>query len=115
MIGFVAAGLVAVASSSAWPQAGDTAEEELRNPYLGQQEAIAEGKRIYQGKCILCHRYTGGRGPNLFATKLTDEQFLEVVINGRLGMRGQMPALGYRLPFDDIWKVHAFIKSRDRF
>ena len=116
MIGFVAAGLVAVvASSSAISQAGDTAEDELKNPYLGQQEAIAEGRRLYRSKCMLCHLRTGGRGPNLFATKLTDEQFLGVVINGRLGMRGQMPALGHRMSLDDIWKVHAFIKSRDRF
>lgn len=115
LIGFVAAGLVAVASSSAWSQAGDTAEEEFKNPYLGQEEAIAEGKRTYRGRCILCHRYMGGRGPNLFATKLTDEQFLEVVINGRLGMRGPMPVFGHRMSLDDIWKVHAFIKSRDRF
>lgn len=116
LIGFVAAGLVAVvASSSAWSQAGDTAEDELKNPYLGQKEAIEEGRRIYRGKCMLCHRQMGGRGPNLFATKLTDERFLDVVINGRLGMRGQMPAFGYRMSFDDIWKVHAFIKSRDRF
>jgi len=116
LIGFVAAGLVAVvASSSAWSQAGDTAEEELKNPYLGQEEAIAEGRRTYRGRCILCHRNMGGRGPNLFATKLTDEQFLEVVINGRLGMRGPMPVFGHRMSLDDIWKVHAFIKSRDRY
>ena len=46
---------------------------------------------------------------------LTDEQFLEVVVNGRLGMRGPMPVFGHRMSLDDIWKVHAFIKSRDRF
>lgn len=115
LIGFVAAGLVAAASSSAWSQAGDTAEEEFKNPYLGQKEAIAEGRQLYRRKCMLCHLRAGGRGANLFATKLTDEQFLEVVINGRLGMRGQMPALGYKLSFDDIWKIHAFVKSRDHY
>jgi hypothetical protein len=40
-------------------------------------------------------RRTGSRGGNLFAIKLNDEQFLEVVINGRRGT--QMPAFGYRL------------------
>ncbi len=115
LIGLVAAGLVAAASSSALSQAGDTAEDELKNPYLGQKEAIAEGRRTYRGKCIICHRHAGGWGPNLFATKLTDQRFLEVVINGRLGMRGQMPVFGRRMSLDDVWKVHAFIKSRDRF
>ncbi len=115
LIGLVAAGLVAAASSSALSQAGDTAEDEFKNPYLGQKEAIEEGKRIYQGKCMLCHRQMGGRGTNIFATKLTDQRFLEVVINGRFGMRGQMPAFGYRMSFDDVWKVHAFVKSRDRY
>ena len=115
LIGLIAAGLVAAASPAAVSPAGDTAEDELKNPYLGQKEAIEEGKRIYRGKCISCHRDAGGWGPNLFAAEFTDEQFLEVVINGRLGMRGQMPVFGYRMSFDDVWKVHAFIKSRDRY
>lgn len=114
-IGLVGLGVAAAVwwSSAAVSQVADT--DELKNPYLGQKEAIDEGQRIYRSKCVICHREAGGRGPNLFKTRLTDEQFLEVVINGRFGMKGQMPAFGFRMSPDDVRKVHAFVKSRDRY
>ncbi len=93
----------------------EAASDELSNPFLGDDAAIKQGRRIYRGKCIICHRESGGRAKNLFKTKLTDEQFLEVVINGRYGRRGQMPAFGHRMSPDDVWKVHAFVKSTDRY
>ena len=89
------------------------ADEELTNPFLGQPEAIEEGLQIYRSKCYICHLSKGGRGPNLFATKISDEKFLETVINGRKGT--QMPAFGLRLSPDDVWKVHAFVKSTDHY
>ena len=81
------------------------AEEALVNPVLGQPEAIAAGHEIYGSKCYVCHHSTGARGPNSFATKLTDEQFLEVVINGRKGT--QMPAFGLRLSPDEGEVTHS--------
>ncbi len=87
------------------------AEEALTNPYLGQKEAIEEGERIYRSRCVGCHKSQGGQGPNLFRTKLPDKQFLETVINGR---KGGMPAWGSLLSRDEVWKVHAFVMSRDR-
>ncbi|MDY0885674.1 c-type cytochrome [Dongia soli] len=97
----------------AWlAQAGPgRSDETVTDPFLGQAEAIDEGELTYRSKCMGCHGKAGARGPNLFATKLTDEQFLETVINGRKNT--QMPAFGLRLSPDDVWKVHAFIKSRD--
>jgi mono/diheme cytochrome c family protein len=89
------------------------ADEELTNPFLGQPEAIEDGLQIYRSKCYICHLSQGGRGPNLFATKISDEKFLETVINGRKGT--QMPAFGLRLSPDDVWKVHAFVKSTDHY
>jgi mono/diheme cytochrome c family protein len=85
------------------------AGETVTDPFLGQTEAIEEGEQIYKGKCIICHGKAGGRGPNLFATKLTDEQFLDTVINGRKG--SLMPVFGLRLSPDDVWKIHAFVKA----
>jgi mono/diheme cytochrome c family protein len=87
--------------------------EELTNPYLGQPEAIAAGRDLYGSKCYVCHHKAGARGPNLFATKLTDEQFLETVINGRRAT--QMPAFGLRLSPDEVWQLHAFVKSTDHY
>jgi mono/diheme cytochrome c family protein len=89
------------------------ADEALTDPFLGQADAIASGKDIYRSKCLVCHQSAGGRGPNLFATKLSDERFLETVINGRKGTL--MPAFGLRLSPDEVWQVHAFVKSTDHY
>ena len=85
------------------------ADNDLTDPYLGQPAAIDEGDDLYHSHCIICHGLKGGRGPNIFATQLTDEQFLETVINGRKGT--QMPAWGFRLSPDDVWKIRAFLKA----
>lgn len=89
------------------------AEEGLTNPFLGKPEAISAGRDIYQRKCLVCHQSAGARGPNLFATKLSDQQFLETVITGRKGTL--MPAFGVRLSIDEVWQVHAFVKSTDHY
>jgi len=85
------------------------ADNDLTDPYFGQPAAIDEGDHLYHNHCIGCHGLKGGRGPNIFATQLTNEQFLEVVINGRKGT--QMPAWGFRLSPDDVWKIRAFLKA----
>jgi mono/diheme cytochrome c family protein len=105
-------GLSAISRSVAIAAA---AEEELTSPFLGQREAIEEGKDLYRKRCVGCHFRRGGRGPDLYATTLTDEQFLEVVINGRSGTRGVMPSFGTILSPDDVWKIHALIKSGETF
>ena len=88
------------------------ADEELTNPFLGQSDAIAAGRVIY-ASCYVCHHSSGARGPNLFATKLSDQRFLETVIQGRKGT--QMPAFGLRLSPDEVWQIHAFVKSTDHY
>jgi mono/diheme cytochrome c family protein len=89
------------------------ADEALTDPFLGQPDAIEAGHDTYRSKCLVCHGSSGARGPNLFATKLSDERFLETVINGRKGTL--MPAFGTRLSPDEVWQVHAFIKSTDHY
>ena len=87
--------------------------EGLTNPFLGQPDAIAAGLDIYRSKCLVYHQSAGARGPNIFKTKLSDEQFLATVINGRKGT--QMPAFGLRLSIDEVWQVRAFVKSTDHY
>ena len=89
------------------------AEEGLTNPFLGQRDAISAGRDIYRSKCLVCHQSAGARGPNIFNAKLSDKQFLETVIGGRKGT--QMPAFGLRLSLDEVWQVHAFVKSTDHY
>jgi mono/diheme cytochrome c family protein len=89
------------------------AAEPLTNPVLGDPEAQKEGRTIYRRRCYVCHLSEGGRGPNLFATKLGDEAFMMTVINGRKGT--QMPAFGLQIGPDEVWKVHAYVKSTDHY
>jgi mono/diheme cytochrome c family protein len=110
-LGFLAAFLAVGRIASPGHSPGEALADDsgLTDPFLGQADAISEGDDLYHSKCIGCHGLKGGRGPNLFATKLTDDQFLEVVINGRQGTL--MPAWGFRLSPDDVWKIHAFLKA----
>ena len=85
----------------------------LAQPGSRQARRDRSGPRHLSRKCLVCHQSAGARGPNIFATKLSDEQFLETVINGRKGT--QMPAFGERLSPDEVWQVHAFVKSTDHY
>jgi mono/diheme cytochrome c family protein len=86
-------------------------EERLTNPRLGDPAAIEEGRSFYRTRCVICHGSNGGRGPNLFATPLDDQGFLYVVIQGRRSM----PAFGLRMSPDDVWAVHAYVRSTDHY
>lgn len=89
------------------------AAEPAGNPMLGDPAAAVEGRKVYRQRCAICHGKAGGRGPNLFATRLGDEAFLETVINGRKG--ATMPAFGLVLEPDQVWQVHAYVKSTDQY
>ena len=90
--------------------ADESATAASRNPHLGQKEALDEGEKIYRSRCFGCHFRAGGRGPNIFRTKLSEQQFFDTVKNGG---RSGMPAWGSALSDEEIWKVHAFVMSRD--
>jgi mono/diheme cytochrome c family protein len=100
-----------LAGTAALATDGAAAEDDIVNPVLGQAEAIAAGRVIYRTRCYICHLSNGGRGPDLFASKLSDNQFLETAINGR----GTMPAFGTLMTPDDVWTVHAYVKSTDHY
>ncbi|MBL28291.1 MAG: hypothetical protein CMM50_12175 [Rhodospirillaceae bacterium] len=107
------AGEQSLAQQAAPADTEESDEGAVTNPYLGDFEAIAAGKRVYRSHCIICHLKSGGRGPNLFRTDLTDEKFLDIVVNGVEG--ALMPAFGTKLTLDEIWQVNAYVKSRDRY
>jgi mono/diheme cytochrome c family protein len=101
----VAAAIVLAAAS------GLRAEDTAASASASVAQLAEEGSDIYRSRCILCHGNSGGRGPNLFGTDLSEEQFVEIAINGRKGT--QMPAFGYVLSPDDIAKVYLFVTSRE--
>ena len=98
------------AAAALAPQRGSS-DDKPAYPFLGDAKAIAEGRTVYRSRCYICHLSNGGRGPNLFASTLTSDQFAATVASGR----GTMPALGATLSADEIWKVHAYIRSTDKY
>jgi mono/diheme cytochrome c family protein len=102
---FVAAALFGAVAGTAW------AEDSSAAPAGAAPSPAEMGGDIYGTRCILCHGRSGGRGPNLFHTKLSEDQFVYTAINGRKGT--QMPAFGTVLSPDDIAAVYAFVESRD--
>jgi len=82
--------------------------EFAENPFSGDAEAIAGGRRLYRSTCYICHADTGSRGPNLRKSKLKGQDFLKVVINGRKNT--QMPAWKGKLTEAEMWKIYSFLQ-----
>lgn len=104
---------VAAIVTALWTHPAQAASDTIANPYLGDDEAIAAGRRVYRAKCIICHGRAGGRGPNLFQSEIDAADFRSTVLNGRADT--QMPAFGARLTEDEVWHVHAFVRGRGRY
>lgn len=83
--------------------------EHTENPFSGDTDAIAEGRRLYRSTCYICHADTGARGPNLRKSKLKGQAFLKIVIQGRKGT--QMPAWKGKLSEAEMWKIYSFIEA----
>ena len=103
---------LAVAAFAAAPAAadGDT------NPYAGNAEAIAEGKRLWaDAGCYACHgaEAQGAVGPDLtddeWRYRPTDRTVFNAIARGRSGT--VMVAWSDTLSDDEIWKIVAWIRS----
>ena len=84
------------------------------NPYRGDADAIATGKKLYRKWCAPCHLRdgTGRLGPNLIDDKWTyprthsDQGKFEIIYAGGAGA---MQAFGLRMDQDDILKVMTYL------
>lgn len=100
------------ANAEAQQAAGDG---EKTNPYTGDEEAIAEGRKLYlKYNCYGCHGTQGGGG---MGKPISDDQWVaggddasvfDVVYNGTTG---GMPPFKDILTEDETWKVIAFVRS----
>lgn len=79
------------------------------NPFSGDPKSIQEGKVLYGSTCVICHGKKGGRGPDLTSSRLSNEAFVEVVLNGRKGT--QMPAWRGKLSEEEVWKILAYLED----
>ena len=104
--------LLALSAAPAGGQQAQDADDALTNPFLDDPAAIEAGEDLFRRRCVGCH-WAPKRGPNLFESEISDEKFLEVVINGRKRAL-TMPPFGYILSPDEVWQIHAFVKARDR-
>lgn len=87
-----------------------------RDPYVGQADAIAAGKSLYEDWCQSCHLPSGtGRiGPNLIDREYnydrvaSDAGLFEVIF---AGAGGAMQSFRTRMTQDEMLKLVAYLRS----
>ncbi len=115
-VGCAAAQTLDTAQTPDTAQADAIAETPKKlNPYTGDEEKIAEGRKLYlKWNCYGCHGTMGGGG---MGAPLLDEQWLyggddaSVLESIKEGTPGGMPSLKDRLTEDEIWKIIAYVRS----
>lgn len=106
------------------PVEGETFTDEVKefhetgeNPYDGNEEAIAEGKKLYDANCQVCHGATGGGGMGLnlvdddvaYPRVATDVGMFEVIHSGASGAMRSFAQRGMHQ--DDMLKIIAYVHS----
>jgi cytochrome c-L len=105
------------------PKAGEVLTDQVKefrksgqNPYKGNADAVAQGKKLYSDFCESCHLPDGsGRmGPSLIEDFhvhdgiKTDVGLFEVVFGGAAGA---MQPFSKRMTQDEILKVMAYLRT----
>ena len=87
------------------------------NPYIGDPEAIKQGRILYlQIGCSGCHGVGGGggMGPALLDDEWkfgSDDETLAKLIKGEIPQQTMPAVFGKELPDDDVWKILAYVRS----
>ena len=92
-------------------------KETGKNPYLGDEQALAEGKKLYRVECQACHLPDGaGRiGPSLiddtskYPRGTTDVGMFEILYGGASGAMQSFARRG--MTQDQMLKVIAYVRS----
>jgi cytochrome c oxidase cbb3-type subunit 3 len=94
---------------------GRPLEAGLRNPYEGQRNVLAEGKRYYGWfNCAGCHGGAGGGG---IGPPLADDDWIyggepaHIFLTIVQGRPNGMPSYGGQIPDDQIWKIVTFVRT----
>lgn len=98
----------------------------MKNPFEGNQDAVAAGKQVFTTNCETCHGADAkGDGPagasltpkpaNLQLTvKETDAAYMHWVISeggAAAGLSSAMPAFKAVLSDEDIWRVDTYLRT----
>ena len=89
------------------------------NPYRDQPDAIAEGRKLYEQWCQVCHNAdaSGKMGPALvgknhvYPQTSTDAGMFAIIY---AGASGAMQSFAARIAQDDMLKVIAYVRSLDK-
>jgi mono/diheme cytochrome c family protein len=108
--------------SNGWTIPPDAAEE--KNPFADDQQAVAEGKQLFEKNCKRCHGESGrGDGPDgdpdhqedmdltqaQRAVRNPDGVVFYKAWNGRA--RPKMPAFKEKLSKDEAWKIVTYVQT----
>ena len=114
--GVLLVGLLMFIPTSGW------ADEEMKNPFAGDEAAIAEGDLLFQAVCAgYCHVKAGadrdGKCPNLFDCEWvngsgTDEEMFKVVSDGV--PKTEMVGFAGQLPDDMLWQILAYVRAASK-
>src|SRR2546430_402086 len=104
-----------IIAATAHGQRGGQANAGPPNPFAGNEQAIADGRDLYNRSCTACHGpegTAGDRAPALAAPgrrylRLADRDLFDAIVKGIPGT--QMPPTG--VTEDDAWKVAAFVRA----
>lgn len=106
----------AVAALSLWALTADTFAQTTQEERPVIKVPRGGGRELFTKNCVLCHKYDGRGGPSeggygadLRVTKLTEEEVLQVITNGRLD-KGMPPFKGI-LDEEMIETLARFVKN----
>jgi mono/diheme cytochrome c family protein len=114
IVALLLAATVSLAADGGWLKHVPEADKKRVNPFEGQADAIAAGRRMFEDHCAKCHGEDAmGRGkrPSLHSERVqhaTDGQIFWLLKNGNLA-KG-MPTWA-ALPDPMRWQIIAYVKS----
>jgi cytochrome c oxidase cbb3-type subunit 3 len=92
---------------------GRSTDTNLQNPYQGQRNVLADGRRYYTWfNCAGCHGAAGGGG---IGPPLADRDWIyggepaHIFLSIAQGRPNGMPSFAGQIPDDQIWKIVTFV------
>jgi mono/diheme cytochrome c family protein len=112
----LAGGLIAsAAADGAWLVSVPSRERDKTNPYQGQADAIAAGRKLYVDHCLHCHgdNAEGTRKRPALTTARVQQQATAgdlhwLLVNGNM-KRGMPPWA--KLPDPQLWQIISYLKT----
>ena len=93
------------------------ANDELRNPFAGDADAIRQGAVLFRQGCVYCHgvgAHGGARGPDLTTGSWShggsDGELFRTIGNGVPGTA----MAAHRLTDDEIWRIVSYLRTQQQ-